>query len=96
MAFGFVVVKFALFVKQFAFLVGNTEDVPQSAYSGIVGVALIVFGVAIALFAYLQFRRTQKQLTTGSYQPVKSLPLILISFILVIGAILLVYLMQYI
>lgn len=94
MAFGFVVVKFSLFLKQLAFLLGKSADVPTKGYSGILGIALMAFGLVAVLLAYLQYRRIDKQLASGTYSPTGILPAILVSFILIIGVFLLIYLVQ--
>jgi putative membrane protein len=94
MAFGFVVVKFSLFLKQLALLIGKSEEVPAQGYSGALGIILVAFGWIAALLAYLQYRRIDKQLASGAYSPASVLPVILVGFILVIGVFLMAYLVQ--
>ena len=47
MAFGFVIVKFALFIKQKSIVLGeghNAVVVPARGYSAIIGIALVALG----------------------------------------------------
>ena len=41
MAFGFVVVKFSLFVKQISLILGKEQIVHTKGYSGMIGIALV-------------------------------------------------------
>jgi putative membrane protein len=41
MAFGFVVVKFSLFVKQISLILGKENMIHSKGYSGILGIALV-------------------------------------------------------
>ena len=81
MAFGFVVVKFSLFLKQLAFILQKNITLPQKGYSAILGILLVMFGLITSLLAYLQYRRVEKQLNNESFSPSRILPTILISFI---------------
>ncbi len=38
MAFGFVVVKFSLFIKQISLLLGKNSTIPQHGYSSLIGI----------------------------------------------------------
>lgn len=44
MAFGFVVVKFSLFLKQFSLIFGNPNIIHSKGYSAEIGILLVVFG----------------------------------------------------
>ncbi|MCF0040350.1 MULTISPECIES: YidH family protein [Dyadobacter] len=93
MAFGFVVVKFSLFVKQLGFVLQTQVATPSHAYSAIIGIFLVVLGMLAILFAFLQYRRTDKQLKTGRYKPTTLLTTILTGVILVISILLIAYLL---
>ena len=67
MAFGFVVVKFSLFVKQISLILGSDHVAPTKGYSGIVGIVLVVVGSVIAVLAYFRYKSFEKQLNEGSY-----------------------------
>jgi putative membrane protein len=90
MGFGFVVVKFSLFIKQISLVVADKQVVlPGKGYSSEIGTLLVGLGVFIALFSYLRYRTTEKQLINRAYKP-SFLPSLFITIALVIIGILLV------
>ncbi|HDS07595.1 MAG TPA: DUF202 domain-containing protein [Bacteroides sp.] len=93
MGFGFVIVKFALFIKQLTGLL-DTDDIPAKAYSSIVGVVMVGLGVIIAILALFQFKRNQKQLLQEFYAPTPSLSLFMSLMIIVGGILLIIYLLS--
>jgi|WetSurMetagenome_2_1015567.scaffolds.fasta_scaffold215101_2 putative membrane protein len=97
MAFGFVVVKFSLFIKQISILLGKTTDLPpQHGYSSMIGIFLVGVGTLIILLSYFNFKRAQKQLNNKSFQSSYSSYLILslIMVLLIVSIFLILYLMQ--
>ncbi|MCF2443448.1 DUF202 domain-containing protein [Dyadobacter sp. CY345] len=94
MAFGFVVVKFSLFVKQIGLALGTTISVPSRGYSASIGIVLVVIGVLSIVLSFLQYRKTDNQLKSGTYQPSTLLTTILTGIIVLISVVLIVYLMQ--
>ncbi|MGZ3823278.1 MAG: YidH family protein [Mucilaginibacter sp.] len=93
MGFGFVVVKFSLFIKQISVVLANKQVVlPGKGYSSEIGTLLVGLGVFIVLFSYLRYRITEKQLTNRAYKP-SLLPSLFITIALVIiGVLLVIYL----
>ncbi|GAC1312858.1 MAG: DUF202 domain-containing protein [Mucilaginibacter sp.] len=93
MGFGFVVVKFALFIKQLS-LAFNRKEVVMAGkgYSTQIGVVLVTVGAILALYAYFRYRVTEKQLINQSYRPSYLPFLILTLAILTIGILLAIYL----
>lgn len=90
MGFGFVVVKFSLFIKQISLVVTDKPLVlPGKGYSSQIGTLLVGLGVFITLFSYMRYRMTEKQLTNRAYKP-SLLPSLFITVALVIIGILLV------
>ncbi|NJO68190.1 MAG: DUF202 domain-containing protein [Bacteroidetes bacterium] len=73
MAFGFVVEKFALFLNQISLFINHNQQtaspLPSSRFSVITGMVLIIAGAIIALFAYIRFRITARQIDNNSYKP---------------------------
>lgn len=97
MAFGFVVVKFALFVKQVAFIVGEKQGdivLPNKNYSAILGIALVAIGVLMALFSYIRYKSIEKQLLANTYSPSSKISVLFTFAIILIGLFLIVYLIQ--
>jgi putative membrane protein len=92
MAFGFVVVKFSLFVKQLSFILGKKDMVQSKGYSPVAGITLVIVGALIALLSYLRYIRTEKQLNEEAYRNSSLLITVLTSFILVVSLFLIGYL----
>ncbi len=94
MAFGFVVVKFALFVKQIALVLNDkAETLPNRGYSATLGVLLVVIGVLMALFSYVRYKRIEKQLSSDTFQPSSKLSTLFTFAIILVGLLLIVYLL---
>ena len=99
MAFGFVVEKFALFIKQIALLLGKSHSqiLPDTShslqgYSSIFGVFLVALGVLICLLAFIKYKKVEKQIEGDTYQPSILLNVMLTLSVLLIGVFLVVYL----
>ncbi|WP_223584978.1 YidH family protein [Sphingobacterium sp. GVS05A] len=68
MGFGFVVVKFSLFIRQIE-LVLKTGAVPQShhGYSGVVGVTIVIIGALTVILAFFKYRKTNRQIEDENF-----------------------------
>ncbi len=81
MAFGFVVERFALFMRQVTLFLGKSEAIPQvkasHSYSLIFGIILVGVGACIAVLAFVRFKQVQKQIEADSYHPSSTIVLIL-------------------
>ena len=87
---GFVIVKFAVFIRQVSFMMGNAVTTPQNRYSAYIGLLMVIFGAVMATLAYVRYRHIEKQLYQNKYFPSKWLSaLVMIS--IVIASILLVF-----
>lgn len=101
MAFGFVVEKFSLFLKQIAYFLGMSHLSEQGVvpapnlqgYSSIFGILLVTFGTVMSVFAFIKFRRIEKQIKENTYKASMFLDLILTLSILLIGIFLVIYLL---
>lgn len=89
MGFGFVIVKFALFIRQITIALGQKVAIQGKGYSAIIGVIMVALGAILASLAFLRYRNIEKQLNTNSYFPSQWLS-VLVTLIIVIGSILLV------
>ncbi|MHB1922398.1 MAG: YidH family protein [Chitinophagaceae bacterium] len=95
MAFGFVVVKFTLFMKQIALVLGNRNlKVNHSGYSSFIGITLVGVGTLTALFAYFRYRQVDRQIRNSNYTSSPILVTAITSIILLISLSLVVYLIQ--
>lgn len=95
MAFGFVVVKFALFVKQITFILGNGHSdatLPNRGYSAAIGIGLVALGTIISLLAFFRYRSIEKQLQEQRFVPSFTLLALLTVAIILVGFLLVIYL----
>ncbi len=91
MGFGFVVVKFALFIKQLSMVLTEKQNVlPGKGYSNKIGVLLVAIGVLMAFYSWLRYRATEKQLLNRAYKP-SMLPALLLTICMVVIGVLLVF-----
>lgn len=92
MAFGFVVVKFSIFVKRISLLLGQPVVVSNKGYSAIVGIVLVLIGTITTIFSYIRYRQSEKQIREGAYVHSTGLITIITVFILTISVLLIAYL----
>jgi putative membrane protein len=93
MGFGFVVVKFALFIKEVSLVLTNKQAIlPGKGYSTQIGILLVAIGAFMAFYAYWRYRITEKQLLDKAYKPSYVPSLILMLAILTVGILLVMYL----
>ena len=98
MAFGFVVEKFALFIKQMSLILGKAEiensAPPSHGYSAIVGIFLVGLGTLMVLLAFVRFKNVERQIDEDTYQPSSILYILLTISVLVVGVFLVMYLIH--
>jgi uncharacterized membrane protein YidH (DUF202 family) len=94
MAFGFVVEKFSLFVKQMAFYLGKVSSPAPPGYSSLIGVVLVGVGVAMGILSFVRYKAVERQIEEDSYQPSGVLSILLFLSMLSIGVFLLLYLVH--
>ena len=105
MAFGFVVEKFALFVRQFSHFIGAAQmsgghgimppdqvPAPPQGISSFLGIALVGLGALMGLLAFVRFKKVERQIEEDAYRPSRILDALLTLSILAIGLFLVVYL----
>ena len=93
MAFGFVVVKFSLFVKRISLLFGKDITTPPThGLSAIVGILLVLVGTITTILSYIRYRQSEKQIREGVYVHSTLLITIISVFILIVSVLLIAYL----
>ncbi len=98
MAFGFVVEKFALFVRQISYFVeksgiAKNHTIPVThSYSSILGIFLVGIGVLMGLLSFIRFIKIEKQIDEDTYRPSLVPDTLLTMSVLVIGIFLIIYL----
>jgi putative membrane protein len=95
MAFGFVVVKFSLFIRQISLLLDKNVTIPpQQGYSSMIGILLVAVGSLILLLSYIKYKKTEKQLNTETFKSSSTLVFSLIIIILLISVLIILYLIE--
>ena len=94
MAFGFVAVKFSLFVNQVSPELLKKSAVSANGISDIVGIGLVAAGALTTLLSYLRYRQTVKLLREGKYQYSTLLLTVLTAAIFIMSIILIFYLLS--
>jgi putative membrane protein len=65
---GFVIVKFALFLKEVSLLFREQSITETEGFSAVIGVIIVAFGVVLSPFAYFQYKKVEKQINRQSYK----------------------------
>jgi putative membrane protein len=98
MAFGFVVEKFALFIKQMSLILGKADignaSPPSHGYSAIVGIFLVGLGTLMVLLAFVRYKKVERQIDEDTYQPSSMLYILLAISVLAVGIFLVMYLIH--
>ena len=98
MAFGFVVEKFSLFIKQVSYFLGKSNldrtIPPAPGYSSILGIFLVGLGALMGVLAFIRYKKVEKQIDEDTYQPSLVLDVLLAATILAIGIFLVIYLIH--
>jgi putative membrane protein len=92
MAFGFVVVKFSLFVKQLSLVLDKKDVVQPKGYSSLAGIILVTVGAIASVLSWLRYKSTERQLNQGGYKNSSFLITALSAFIFLVSIFLIVYL----
>jgi uncharacterized membrane protein YidH (DUF202 family) len=95
MAFGFVVEKFSLFVKQMAYYLGKeASSPPPQGYSSLIGIVLVGLGVVMGVLAFIRYKKVERQIDDDTYAPSAILSVMLFLSVLAIGIFLVLYLIH--
>lgn len=98
MAFGFVVEKFSLFLKQIAYLLGVSPLADKitpphlQGYSSTLGIVLVACGAILCLFSFIQYRKIREQIEKNDYKSLMGLDLLLTGLVVATGIFLVFYL----
>jgi putative membrane protein len=90
MGFGFVIVKFALFLKEISVVMEGKINMQSKGRSAVIGVIMVALGILVAIMAYWQYRRIQRQLDAHVYVP-SSILSVFVTFAILTGGILLIF-----
>lgn len=93
MGFGFLVVKFSMFLQQFGLLVGK-EIVVKNAYTDSLGVLIVAIGIICLLVSFVQYKITERRLLNDRYKPSSTAMISLVIALMLLGGVLIWYLLQ--
>lgn len=94
MGFGFVVVKFSMFVRQLSVMLQGPVLAQPKGYSGTIGILLVALGALTTLLAFVNYRKVRMQIENNSYSSAPSFINALTISIIVISAVLIWYLVE--
>ncbi|MBK9151016.1 MAG: DUF202 domain-containing protein [Saprospiraceae bacterium] len=93
MAFGFVVAKFSLFIRQLG-LITQTNNITfiHKGYSSFIGLVILSIGAIIIPLAYFRYKQVNNQITNGNFSENHFLPAALTIMTVLVSLSLIVYL----
>ncbi|HBR22442.1 MAG TPA: hypothetical protein DD713_07760 [Nitrospiraceae bacterium] len=94
MAFGFVVERFSIFVKQVSYFLGKEVSLPSRGYSAALGISLVALGALMGVLAFIRYKKVERQIDEDTYQPSLILDILLAISVLAIGIFLVIYLIH--
>lgn len=94
MAFGFVVEKFSLFVKQITLIIGSEQILQPTgnSNSALIGILLVAAGALTIVLSYIRYRLTEKRLREGVYKHSSLLLTVITACIFFMSILLIAYL----
>jgi uncharacterized membrane protein YidH (DUF202 family) len=99
MAFGFVVEKFGLFIRQLSYFLSSEPGQsrvfggpPTPGYSSVLGILLIGLGALMGILSLIRYKKVECQIDTDTYQPSVILDILLSLSVFAIGIFLIIYL----
>jgi putative membrane protein len=96
MAFGFVVEKFALFMKQMSVIMEKSTNgnalPPSHGYSAIIGIFLVGLGTLLVVLAFVRYKKVERQINSDTFHSSSILDIMLTVSMLAVGIILVIYL----
>ncbi|MGM0620063.1 MAG: YidH family protein [Bacteroidota bacterium] len=90
MGLGFVIVKFALFLKEISVIMADSKIAISEGFSAAIGVVMVTLGVVLAIFAFFQYKKVEKQINRQTYKSSSPISILLTLAILIGGIILII------
>jgi len=68
MGFGFILVKFSLFLKQIPLVAEAKNTVhAQNGHSSLVGIVIVIVGAIVLLFSYINYYNNKKRINNNTF-----------------------------
>ncbi len=95
MAFGFVVEKFAIFIKRLSYFFEKTgPSLSSLEYSSIFGIVLVAMGAFMGLLAFVRYKKVEREINDNTYRPSLILDILVTMGIITIGLFLVFYMIH--
>lgn len=94
MAFGFVVVEFSLLTKDLNTALEIEIQGKHVGFSGPIGIMIVGIGALSLFFALFRYRRTKREINSGTFQNSDVMLHIFVGLIFVISVLLLIYIIR--
>ena len=98
MAFGFVVEKFALFMRRLPFLFGEAKipvnPVSSLRFSTVFGILLVAMGALMGFLAFVRYKKVEREIYDDTYRPSMLLDILVTMGLLAIGIFLVFYMVH--
>jgi len=91
--FGFVIVKFAMFVHQISLMTG-TPVIQEQTYSGVIGMVMVIFGAVITLLSYIRYKNIEKQLNNNKFFASRNLAVLVTVSIVMVSLVIVFYMLR--
>lgn len=92
MAFGFVIERFGLFLKNISVFLNQSPSPQIQGYSSAVGIAIIAIGLLIGILAFFKYKQVEKEIKKDIFTSSNLLTIFLTIAIVFIGLFLIGYL----
>ena len=97
MAFGFVIEKFALFLKNLQYFIRDSTSPEISSppgYSTIIGIILVVMGALMGMLSFIRYKKVEQEINEGTYNPSLLLDILVALGLLIVGIFLIFYMIH--
>jgi putative membrane protein len=94
MAFGFVIEKFALFLRHLQFFFKDAQPLHSGGYSTMIGIILVASGALMGFLAFVRYKKVEKEINEDTYQPSLILDILLTLGLLMICIFLVFYMIR--
>jgi uncharacterized membrane protein YidH (DUF202 family) len=96
MAFGFVIEKFALFLKHLQLFFKHPQSLSTGSgtYSSLVGIILVALGALMGLLAFIRYKKVEQEINQDTYQPSIILDILITLGLLMLGIFLVFYMLR--
>lgn len=102
MAFGFVIEKFALFIKQITYFLSkdplqhsiHVASTSWQGYSAMLGIFLVSVGTLMCILSFIKYKNIERQIDEDNYRPSIILDALLTGIVIFVGFFIALYLIQ--